>query len=170
VGTKAKIAARIAAAIALSLPVVAYFEGRNLAAYLDPIGIPTICEGWTRGVRLGDVATEAECDEKTKKGLQEAADIFERWVPTSVVLNMDASTTAAFISFIYNVGPGKPGVKDGFVWLKKGGHSTMLRELRAGRIGPACAQLSNWVSAGGRKLRGLERRRAAERELCEAGL
>lgn len=162
--------ARIAAAILVATPVVAYFEGRNLLAYLDPVGIPTICEGWTYGVRLGDVATNAECDQKTQLALQEAAEVFQRWVPAKVIERMDANSIAAFLSFIYNVGPGKPDVKDGFVWLKNGRHSTMLLHLQGGRVEPACAQLSNWVSAGGRKLGGLERRRAAERKLCEVSL
>lgn len=164
------IKTRIALAIVAATPVVAHYEGRNLVAYLDPVGIPTICEGWTYGVRLGDVATDAECDQKTLLALQEAADVFERWVPAKVIAGMDTKSIAAFLSFIYNVGPGKPGVKDGFVWLKNGRHSTMLLHLQGGRIQPACAQLSYWVSAGGRKLGGLVRRRAAERQLCEAGL
>ncbi|MDI5994424.1 lysozyme [Pseudomonas sp. MDMC216] len=164
------IKTRVAAAILIATPVVSYFEGRNLLAYLDPVGIPTICDGWTYGVRLGDVATDAECDEKTRLALEEAARTFERWVPAKVIAAMDTKSIAAFLSMIYNTGPGKPGVKDGFVWLKSGRHSTMLLHLQAGRIEPACAQLSYWVNAGGRKFRGLERRRAAERELCEAGL
>jgi len=164
------IKSRIALAIVAATPVVAHYEGRNLLAYLDPVGIPTICEGWTYGVRLGDVATDAECDQKTLLALQAAADVFERWVPAKVIAGMDTKSIAAFLSFIYNVGPGKTGVKDGFVWLKNGRQSTMLLHLQGGRIQPACAQLSYWVSAGGRKLRGLERRRAAERELCEVAL
>lgn len=164
------VKSRIALAIVAATPVVAHYEGRNLLAYLDPVGIPTICEGWTYGVRLGDVATDAECDQKTRLALQEAADVFERWVPIKVIASMDTKSIAAFLSFIYNVGPGKPGVKDGFVWLKNGRHSTMLLHLQGGRIQPACAQLSYWVSAGNRKLRGLERRRAAERQLCEAAI
>lgn len=164
------VKSRIALAVLTATPVIAYYEGRNLAAYLDPVGIPTICDGWTYGVRLGDVATDAECDQKTLLALQEAAATFERWVPTKVIASMDPKTIAAFLSFIYNVGPGKPGVKDGFVWLKNGSHSTMLLHLQAGLIQPACGQLSYWVSAGGRRLLGLERRRTAERNLCEASL
>lgn len=166
-GIKARV---LAAALLIATPVVGHFEGRNLLAYLDPVGIPTICDGWTRGVRLGDQATPAECDERTRTGLDEAAKVFEAWVPQQVIDRLPARSVAAFMSFIYNVGPGKPGVKDGFVWLKNGNHSTMLRELQAGRIAQACAQLPNWTSAGGRKLNGLVKRRAAERALCEADL
>ncbi|WP_405045477.1 glycoside hydrolase family protein [Pseudomonas aeruginosa] len=48
--------------------------------------------------------------------------------------------------------------------------STLLRKLNAGDVRGACAELSRWVYAGGKKLGGLVRRRAAERELCEIGL
>lgn len=161
---------KIAAAVLSATPVVAYFEGRNLFAYLDPIGKPTICEGWTYGVQLGDTATPEQCDAYTRQALEEAARIFERWVPATVIEQMPATSVAAFLSLIYNTGPGAPGVKDGFVWLKNGQHSTMLRHLQAGRVAEACAELPNWANAGGKRLRGLETRRAKERALCEVDL
>lgn len=166
-GIKARL---LAAAITIATPVVGYFEGRSLLAYLDPIGKPTICDGWTRGVRLGDKASDAQCDAYTRKGLEEAAEVFARWVPDQVADTLSPRALAAFLSFIYNTGPGAPGVKDGFVWLKNGRHSTMLLHLQAGRVAEACAQLSNWTSAAGRQLGGLVKRRAAERQLCEGGL
>lgn len=166
-GIKARL---LAAAIAVATPLVGYYEGRNLVAYLDPIGKPTICDGWTHGVKLGDRATPAQCDAYTRQGLEDAAAIFARWVPQKVIDSMSAETLAAFLSFIYNVGPGLPGVKDGFVWLKNGRHSTMLLRLQAGRIAEACAQLPNWTRAAGKELAGLIRRRAGELKLCEAGL
>lgn len=166
-GIKARL---LAAAIAVATPVVGYYEGRNLLAYLDPIGIPTICDGWTRGVRLGDQATPAQCDAYTRQGLQEAAVVFERWVPERVSSGLSPQTLAAFLSFIYNTGPGAPGIKDGFAWLKSGRHSTLLLHLQAGRVAEACAQLTRWTRAGGRELRGLVLRRQAERQLCEADL
>ncbi|MCY1533201.1 Lysozyme RrrD [compost metagenome] len=166
-GIKARL---LAAAIGVATPVVGYFEGRNLLAYLDPVGIPTICDGWTHGVKLSDRATPAQCDDYTRRGLEDAAAVFTRWVPEAVVNSLSPETLAAFLSFIYNVGPGAPGVKDGFAWLKSGRHSTMLLHLQAGRIAEACAQLPSWARAGGRQLRGLVLRRQAERRLCEVGL
>lgn len=47
------LAASLAGATGMAGVLVTYFEGRSLVAYLDPVGIPTICEGVTRGVRLG---------------------------------------------------------------------------------------------------------------------
>lgn len=165
-GKKGTAAAVAAAAIGIAAVFVPPHEGRRLLAYLDPVGIPTICEGWTRGVRLGDVATDAQCDALTIQGLREADAIFKQWVPEHVRASMPASAYAAFLSFIYNVGPGGKGVKDGFVWLKSGRHSTMLRRLQASDVAGACRQLPFWVSADGRRLRGLEIRRAEEMQIC----
>lgn len=165
--SKSKLAAAAGvAALAIAAKFVPPHEGRSLIAFLDPIGKPTICEGWTRGVKLGDVATDAQCDELTLRGLREADSIFVRWVPESVRASLPASAYAAFLSFIYNVGPGGKGVKDGFVWLKSGRHSTMLLRLQAGDVAGACRQLPSWASAAGKKLRGLEIRRAEEMKLC----
>ena len=165
-GKKSAAAAVAAAAIGIAAVFVPPHEGRRLLAYLDPVGIPTICEGWTRGVKLGDVATDAQCDALTLQALREADAIFVQWVPEHVRASMPASAYAAFLSFIYNVGPGGKGVKDGFVWLKSGRHSTMLRRLQAGDVAGACRQLPSWVSADGRRLRGLEIRRAEEMQIC----
>jgi len=44
-------------------------------------------------------------------------------------------------------------------------NSTLLRELNAGDYAGAAAQFSVWDKAGGQILKGLEIRRAAERDL-----
>lgn len=157
------VAVGVAGLLVQFLPVE---EGRRLGAYRDPIGIPTICEGWTRGVQMGDRATQAECDMLTRQGIQEAWEVFERWVPAHVRNGMHDQTLAAFLSFIYNVGPGQAGSKDGFVWLKSGRHSTMLLRLQAGDVRAACEQLPAWVTAAGIRLRGLELRRGREMAMC----
>lgn len=156
-----------AAALGTLLGVLAAFEGRSLIAYVDPVGVPTICDGWAQGVQIGDAATDHECDELTLKGIAQADKIISQWLP----MFPDApEMRAAYLSFIYNVGPGAAGIKDGFVWLKSGGHSTVFKLLQAGRYYEACDELPKWRRAGGRILEGLVRRRAAEQELCHAGL
>lgn len=168
---KGKVAAAVgAAAISIATAFIAPWEGRRLQAYQDPIGIWTICDGWTQGVRRGDRATEAECDGYTKKGLEQAWEVFSRHVPAEVIEGMPPLTVAMFLSFIYNVGPGGKGVKDGFVWIKSGRHSSMLMHLQAGRVELACKQLPSWATAAGVRLLGLVRRRTAEERNCIAGL
>ncbi|MNF77736.1 Lysozyme RrrD [compost metagenome] len=146
--------ASIAAALVIALPFVKGWEGRNLVAYLDPVGIPTICDGITQGVRLGQTATHTECDQRTAETLGRAIAAVDR---LSVQPHPD-TRRAALGSFVYNVG------ETAFA------RSTLLRKLNAGDIAGACAELSRWVYAKGQKLKGLVNRRVAERELCETGL
>jgi lysozyme len=126
------------------------FEGRSLLAYLDPVRIPTICEGITRGVKLGDVATPEQCDAALAEEVRRHAAAVDSYVHVP----MSPNTYAALISFAYNAGDEN---------LR---NSTLLRKLNSGdRVG-ACNELPRWVYAGGRKLQGLVRRREAERKLC----
>lgn len=148
---KTKVAGGVmAAAIAL----VATWEGRSLVAYVDPVGIPTICEGYTHGVKLGDVATPERCDELTRQEAAAALSVVDRSVPRP----LPDGVRVALSSFVYNVGAGAYQ------------ESTLLRKLRAGDIEGACRELPRWVYAGGKKLRGLERRRQAEMQICLSGL
>ena len=134
--------------------LVSWFEGRSLVAYLDPVGIPTICEGVTLGVKLGDQATPAQCDQLLLRELRIALTAVDR----QVRMPLPDTRRAALGSFVYNVGE------------RQFSSSTLLRLLNSGDVRGACAQLSRWVYAGGKKLAGLVHRRAAERELCEVGL
>lgn len=141
-------------ALAIGLPLVGYYEGRSLVAYLDPVGIPTICDGITQGVKLGQVKTDAECDALLTAELSAAIATVDR-----LALRAQPDTRrAALGSFVYNVGAGAFE------------RSTLLRKLNAGDVAGACSELSRWVYAKGRQLAGLVKRRAAERELCEVGL
>src|SRR5690606_30338343 len=125
-----KVAAGFTGAMAIAACLVMPHEGFRNQAYSDPVQIPTICWGHTQGVQLGQVATDAECAEFLKADLQEA----ERILNSAVKVPLPVESRAAFLSFIYNVGPGKKGVKDGFLVLKSGRPSTMLLKLRAGDI------------------------------------
>lgn len=148
------LAASLAGAVGMAGVLVTKFEGRSLVAYLDPVGIPTICEGVTSGVRLGQTKTPAQCDAL----LQQELTIAMAGVDRNVTKPQPETRRAALASFVYNVGETQ---------FKA---STLLRKLNAGDARGACAELSRWVYAQGTKLAGLVKRRAAERELCEVGL
>lgn len=143
-----------AGALAAAVGLVAAWEGRSLVAYADPVGIPTICEGYTHGVRLGDVATPAQCDALTEREVRKALAVVDSATPGP----LPDGVRVALASFVYNVGPGAYG------------GSTLLRRLRAGDVAGACNELPRWVYAGGRRLRGLELRREAERKICLSSL
>lgn len=127
-----------------------YYEGLSTKAYLDPVGIPTICYGETEGVVMGQITTKSECDRMLKVKLG--------WYATRVYLVVNREMTpyqhAAFTSFAYNVG------------VESFKESTLLRKFNSGDAVGACNELPRWVYAGGKKLNGLVKRREAERKLC----
>lgn len=158
-----------ASATAILLAFTPEKEGRSLSAYRDPLGVVTICDGDTHGVKMGDVRTPTECDEATKREIRQALSIVDRCV--KVPLN--ENQRAAFGDFAYNVGPGGKGVKDGFCMLKSGRQPTFLRRLNAGDYVGACKGLLDWVpEVDGPQAHirnGLLLRRQQEVEICLSG-
>jgi lysozyme len=130
--------------------LTAHYEGLRLKAYLDPVGIPTICYGETDSVRLGQVRSAEQCDQMLAVRLG----YFASQVRLSVKQPMTVERHAALSSFAYNVGIGAFQ------------SSTLLRRLNAGDVAGACNELPRWNKAKGRVLPGLVKRREAERKLC----
>lgn len=149
-----KTTAGLGAVIALSMPLAAHYEGLRLAAYLDPIGIPTICYGETQGVQLGQTKTKAECDALFSARLG----YFAYAVDTAIIPPLSPKTHAALTSWTYNIGVGA---------MQK---STLVRLMNEGRMFEACNELPKWNKAGGKVLPGLIKRREAERALCLSGI
>jgi len=144
----------LAAMLVIATPFTAHHEGLKLKAYLDPIGVPTICYGETKDIELGMTATLKECDDLLNMRLA-----YFGWnVDVQVTPDMHPKTHAAFTSFAYNVGLGNFG------------KSTLLRKANSGEMVEACNELSRWVYAGGKKFNGLVKRRADERALCLEGV
>lgn len=144
----------LSAAVLLAAPMVSDFEGRRLQAYLDPVSIPTICDGITKGVQLGQTKTHAECDDLLFDELKSV----EAQVDQKVKVKLSPQTKAAILSFTYNVGIGAFS------------QSTLLRRLNANDLTGACKELPRWVYAKGIKWPGLVTRRKKEMELCLAGI
>ncbi len=148
------VAAAGAGAVALAVPLVAWYEGYRPSAYLDPVGIPTICYGHTATASLGQTKSRDECDQLLAGDLGDAFAALDRHVEVP----LPETTRAALASWAYNVGEGAFA------------RSTLLRLLNAGDVRGACEQLPRWVYAKGRKLPGLVKRRQSERELCLMGV
>lgn len=150
----AGIGAVAAFVVGLALPAVKESEGLRTSAYLDPVGVPTICFGETLGVKIGDVKSPAQCDAMLVKRLHS----FLEEMRACTTRQLPAKTEAALLSFAYNLGTG-----------------TYCQNLASKRINPGklwetCQALSLYTKAGGRELPGLVKRRAEERALCEEGL
>lgn len=135
---------------AIAVTCVSAFEGLRQTAYADPVGIPTICFGETKGVKLGDRATLEEC----KALLADSLEIADRGVRSCVKGLLPDYRRAALVSFTYNVG------------VSNLCGSTLVRKLNAGDVAGACNELTRWNRAKGIVLPGLTKRRAAERDMC----
>ena len=123
-------------------------EGCRLVAYRDAAGIPTIGYGHTSGVRMGDRISVAEA----KRLLLQDAEAVMRQVRTLHVARTEAQLEA-LTSFAFNVGFGRLS------------RSTLLKTIRRGGSKAAIQrEFKRWVYAGGKRLRGLERRRQWEAE------
>ncbi|WP_082640445.1 lysozyme [Aureimonas sp. N4] len=141
--------------LALVLGTIGTWEGVRTVAYPDIVGVPTVCFGETRGVKMGDRYTLEECRVMLGEGVKQ----FEAGM-RACLTNPDAipdKPYAAMVSVTYNIGTA------GFC------NSSMARRLNAGDIKGACDALLAWNKAGGRVVAGLTNRRQDERRLCLEG-
>ncbi len=125
------------------------YEGCVLKAYQDAVGIWTIGYGHTSGVTSGMMITTTQAESYLKSDLLKIGNYVNNYVTTTLTQNM----FDALVSFTFNVGAGA---------LKR---STLLRKLNQGDISGAAKEFDKWVYAGKKKLPGLVKRRAAEKEM-----
>jgi len=134
------------------------FEGWRSKAYRDSVGVWTIGYGHTSMAGSPKVTpnmtiTKAQGEAILKKDLKK----YEKAVNDYVRVQLTQEQFDALVSFCYNVGPGN---------FKK---SSVLRYVNARRFEDVPSRLMIWNKAGGKVLRGLTRRRAAEGELWSSG-
>lgn len=143
------------------IALIKSFESCRLKAYPDPGtgGAP-----WTIG--WGHTGPEVKqgltwSQEQADKALLEDLRQFEQDVASLVKVKINQNQFDALVSFAFNVGPDIDAdtIAEGL------GDSTLLRRLNAGNYQGAADEFLKWNRAGGKILRGLTRRRAAEREL-----
>ena len=127
--------------------LIKQFEGVRLTAYKCPAGVYTIGYGHTRGVKRGMKITEEEASAFLTADLLNSEKAVERY---DSVYHWNQNEFDALVSFTFNCG------------------ATNLRALlRNGRRNRSqiAATLPLYRKAGGKVLKGLERRRAAEKAL-----
>lgn len=127
-------------------------EGLYLTAYPDPIhgwAVPTIGYGHTKGVKQGDTCTKEQAVAWLLEDIQEAESVLRQWV----TVELNEGQWDACGDFVFNMGAGRvasgddPG-KDGFVWLRTGNHSTLLRLINQSRFDEAAEQFPHWDASG----------------------
>lgn len=151
-----------AACCAILFVTVPAHEGTVLKGYVDPVGIPTKCMGDTNNVEVNKLYTEAECKESLETQLIAHAEPVLKCTPG---LKGKTYQLAAAVSFAYNIGA--------MAYC----NSSTAKRFNSGDFKGACKAINEsdsgkkqWVTAKGRELPGLVKRRADERKLCETGL
>lgn len=143
----------------LGVPFVGEWEGLRLTAYQDIVGVWTICYGHTRTVVPGEARTQAQCDALLAEELLEYRHGVHAYMNEPTLSSrLPVQRDVAYSSLAFNVG------------IAGAGGSTAVRRLNAGDIAGGCAALTWWDRAGGRVVRGLALRRAAEYPLCMIGV
>lgn len=128
------------------------FEKLELRAYPDPGtgGKPwTVGWGHTKGVKPGDQITQAQAE----AFLAEDLAVFELTVNSAVKVPVTQNQFDAMVSLAFNIGGGNFA------------GSTLVKRFNAGDVQGAADQFPRWKNANGKEMKGLVRRRAAEREL-----
>jgi lysozyme len=138
--------------------------GKTIAHAADAKGFPTIGVGHlvskTDKSYDGKTLSDAEIDALFAADVKWAEDIIN-----GLGLPLKQNQFDALVSFVYNVGPGKKGVKDGLITLRNGDPSSVLRNMRAGNIQAAGDSMLSWTRSAGKVMSGLVKRRQAERAL-----
>ena len=151
-GLASIVGAATAAALFVFTPS---FEGTELKTYRDLGNVLTYCTGATENAQWGKTYTPAECKAQLDRDLERHAEGIASCV------RMDRLTDgqkAAFVDIAFNIG------------VQAFCGSSMARRANAGDMRGACDALLMWDKVAGKQVRGLTRRRQAERELCLKGL
>jgi lysozyme len=132
------------------LELTKQFEGCELKAYQDQVGVWTIGYGHTgTDVKKGLTITEEQASTLL------AADV--AWAVTcvnkSVKVAINQNQFDALVDFVFNLGCANLG------------QSTLLRLLNSGDSSDAAKEFLRWNRAGGKVVAGLTRRRQAEMDL-----
>lgn len=138
----------------VGIDLISSFEDTKLQAYDDGVGVWTIGIGTTvypNGVKVkkGDTCTL----EQAKTYFSHDLNRFENTVNELVKVAISQNQFDALVSLTYNIG------QTAF------SKSTLLKKLNAKDYAGAADQFLVWIRGGGKVLKGLERRRAAERAL-----
>ena len=130
------------------IDLIKRFEGFSRTVYFCPAGYPTI--GYGHVVKDGEDFSNGIMEGEAEELLRQDAQIAERTVLRLINVPLTDGQFDALVSFTYNLGGGA---------LQR---STLRRKINREEHAEIPEQLMRWVWAGGRKLKGLVRRREAE--------
>lgn len=154
---KLLITAFVAAGLSSTAAYVGYdltlpAESLQTKVYLDPVGLPTVCVGhMDRKLVVGKEYSLDECMKMFAEDYKKHQQQLDKIVKVSYA---SAWEREALTDFTFNLGIGNVE------------SSTLISLLNQGKHEQACAQLSRWVKAKGKTLKGLVKRREDTMPYC----
>lgn len=131
------------------LILIRHYESMRLDAYIDAVGVVTIGYGDTGPhVNMGDTITTEEAEKRLRRRLDGE---FVPGVLMAIHSLPKQNELDAMASLAYNIGVGAFS------------GSTLVKKYNAGDKQGAANEFVRWDKAGGKALKGLQRRRHAER-------
>lgn len=175
-GKATRVVLAVLAFSAAGLVGLAVDEGYSDRAIVPTKGdVPTLGFGSTTRpdgspVRIGDTTTPVLALQRKLADVRK----FEGALKSCVTVPLHQYEYDAYINLAYNIGPGRSGVKDGFCWARRGGHSTLVNRLNTGDYEGACNAILDWYifdgfdcrTPGNRICAGLWTRRLALHQQC----
>ncbi|WP_339751948.1 lysozyme [uncultured Marinobacter sp.] len=135
------------------LDLIKRFEGFSPTIYICPAGYPTIGYGHVVRNDQKDRFSDGIDQEQGEELLRRDAQVAERAVLRLITVPLTDGQFNALVSFTFNLGSGA---------LQR---STLRRKVNRAEHDEVPDQLIRWVWAGGKKLKGLVRRRKQEARL-----
>ena len=130
------------------LALIKESEGLRLSTYLDAVGKPTI--GYGHLIRPGETFNGPISQQQAEALLRKDLADTEQGIAKAVRVSITQGQFDALVSFTFNLGAGA---------LQR---STLRRKVNREEHADVPAEFMKWVWAGGKKLKGLIRRREAE--------
>ena len=132
------------------LNLIKKFEGCRLKSYRCPAGVLTIGYGHTKGVKSGQVITQAQAEELLRKDIVNFCKKVDKY---DKIYHFNENEYNALLSFVFNIGNLNQLTANGTRSKKVIGEKMKL-----------------YTKAGGKTLNGLVRRRNEEYELYTKGV
>ena len=132
------------------LNLIKKFEGCRLKAYRCPAGVLTIGYGHTKGVKAGQVITQAQAEELLRKDIVNFCKKVDKY---DKIYHFNENEYNALLSFVFNIGNLNQLTANGTRSKKVIGEKMKL-----------------YTKAGGKTLNGLVRRRNEEYKLYTKGV
>jgi lysozyme len=141
------------------IDLIKQFEGCVLTSYVDIAGVWTIGYGTTLypvGIPVGpnETCTEAEAESYLAHDVR----MFSSAVSDSLAVPINQKMFDACVSLCYNIG------------ISAFKRSTLLRQINEGNHLEASDQFLRWNKVGQQEVRGLTRRRKAEKAMFDEGI